>query len=126
MIDANALAGYRRAIARRGQPVIVRRVNGDAPNTATFDARVPAIVMDYVAKQPVAGVKPEGDITLGARNVILLEDDLRQKRFPLPVTKNDKVIVLGIEGEDEELNIMELDPNKRRIAGAIDIVAEGA
>jgi hypothetical protein len=82
--------------------------------------------MDYVAKQPVADVKPEGDITLGARNVILLEDDLRQKRFPLPVTKNDKVIVLGAEGEDEELNIMEFDPNKRRIAGAIDIVAEGA
>ena len=64
--------------------------------------------MDYVAKQPVADVKPEGDITLGARNVILLEDDLRQKRFPLPVTKNDKVIVLGAEGEDEEFNIMEL------------------
>jgi hypothetical protein len=106
--------------------VIVRRVNGDAPNTATFDARVLAIVMDYVAKQPVADVKPEGNITLGARNVILLEDDLRQKRFPLPVTKNDKVIVLGVEGEDEELNIMEFDPNKRRIAGAIDIVAEGA
>ena len=43
MIDANAVAGYRRAIARRGQPVIVRRVNGDVPNTATFDARVQAI-----------------------------------------------------------------------------------
>lgn len=124
-IDQNILAGYRRAIERRGQPVIVRRINGDAPNAASFDARVHAIVMDYVPKTPVADEKPEGGITLGGRNVIVLEGDLRDKRFPLPVIKNDKVILLGRDGAGEELNIIELDPNRRRIAGAVDIVAEG-
>lgn len=121
-MDANALAGYRRAIARRGQWVIVRRIAGDAPSAATFDACVRAIVMDYVPKEPVSDLKPEGGVTLGARNIILIEKDLRDKHFPLPVGKNDKVVLLGA---DEELNIMALDPNRRGIAGAVDIVAQG-
>ena len=132
-MNLNALAGYRRAIAARGIPVIVRRIAGDAPNTATFDAKVRAIVMDYQPKQPVGDVKPEGAITLGARNVIVIEADLRAKHFPLPVTKNDKVVLnpdrcwlgTGAANGDQELNIMALDPHKRGIAGAIDIVAEG-
>jgi hypothetical protein len=120
VIDQTAIAGYRRAMARRGEPVIVRRVNGIAPNAAIFDANVTGIVMDYLAKGDVLTVQPEGGITLGARNVIVLESDLVAARFPLPVTKNDKVVVQG-----EELNIISVDPSKRGIAGALDIVAEG-
>jgi hypothetical protein len=131
--DPNAVAGYRRALARRGQQVIVRRISGDAPNAVTFDARVAAIVMDYQPKQPVSEIKPEGGITLGARNVIVLTADLVAARFPLPVTKNDKVVTnpsaallgRGTAAGDEELNIIAVDPYKRGIAGAIDIVAEG-
>jgi len=120
MRNANALAGYRRAIAARGEPVIVRRINGTAPDVATFDAQVTAIVMDYLPRPPVADVKPEGEVTLGARNIIVLDEDLKRARFPLPITKNDKVVVRG-----EELNIASVDPSKRGVAGAWDIVAMG-
>jgi hypothetical protein len=120
MTDANAVAAYRRALARRGEPVIVRRIDGTAPNTAVFDAAVTAIVMDYIPRTPVADFRPEGAVTLGARNIIVLTDDLDRARFPLPVAKNDKVVVRG-----EELNIVSVDPSKRGIAGALDIVAMG-
>jgi hypothetical protein len=40
MSDPAILAGYRRALARRGQPILVRRVTGDAPRAATYDAAV--------------------------------------------------------------------------------------
>lgn len=131
--DPNALAGYRRAFLKRGQTVLVRRVSGAAPNSATFDARVTAIVMDYVPKSPVDNLQPEGAVTLGSRNVIVIADDLAQANFPLPVIKNDKIVINAVEAQlgggskagDEELNIINVDPNKRGVAGAIDIVAEG-
>jgi hypothetical protein len=134
MSDPNAVAGYRRMLARRGQPVIVRRINGDAPNVGLFEARVPAVVMDYQPKPPVGSVKPEGDITLGGRNVIVMANDLAALRFPLPLQKNDKVVVnpdpsqlgTGVANGDEELNVVAVDPYKRSIGGAIDLVAEGA
>ena len=119
-MDPNALAGYRRALARRGVSVTVRRITGEAPNATTFDATVTALVMDYVPKAPVADVRPEGEITLGARNVIVLADDLAAASFPLPVQKHDKVVVDG-----EELDVMSVDPNKRGIADAIELVAQG-
>lgn len=131
--DSNVQAGYRRMLARRGQWVIVRRVTGDAPNSVTFNAMVLADVQDYESKAPVSDVKPEGGITLGARNVILLGCDLSAASFALPVTKNDKIVLnqnyallgKGTASGDEELNIIAVDANKRGIAGAIDIVAEG-
>ena len=119
-MDANALAGYRRALNRRGVAVTVRRITGEAPNTTTIDASVTAIVMDYLTKPPVADVQPEGAITLGARNIILLTDDLAAANFPLPVQKHDKVVVAG-----EELDVMSVDPNKRGIADAIELIAQG-
>lgn len=131
--DPNVQAGYRRMLKRRGLWVIVRRVTGDAPNVTTFNATVLADVQDYVPKSAVSDIKPEGGITLGARNVILLGCDLTDLGFQLPVTKNDKIVLnasstalgSGVDNGDEELNIMAADANKRAIAGAIDIVAEG-
>jgi hypothetical protein len=132
-VDPSVQAGYRRMLARRGQWVIVRRISGDAPSTTVFNAMVLADVQDYQPKTPVSEVKPEGGITLGARNVILLAADLAAASFVLPVTKNDKIVLnpssaslgKGTANGDEELNIMIVDANKRLIAGAIDIVAEG-
>jgi hypothetical protein len=138
--DANALAGYRRAIAVRGQLLIVRRITGDPPGAVTTtDAKVSGIVMDYVAKKELAASLElrrgfdEGGITFGARNVIVLADDLTDAGFALPVAKNDKIVLNadpaqlgnGTAAGDEELNILSVDPWKRGIAGAIDIVAEG-
>jgi hypothetical protein len=55
------------------------------------------------------------------RLIIVLSDDLAAKNFPLPLRKNDKALVQG-----EWLNIENLDPSKRGIAGAIEIHAKGA
>ncbi len=125
--DPSILAGYRRAFARRGQPVLVRRVSGDAPNVATFDAAVTAIVMSYTPQPDVMAVKPEGGITQGDRLVIVLADDLANERFPLPVAKNDKIVLLdpvsGVQGE--VLNVTDPDPYKRALGGAIELKAEG-
>lgn len=131
---ANAVAAYRRAIAARGdQRVIVRRISGAAPNTARTDAKVGAIVMDYLPKTPVGGDAAAAAITLGARTVIVIAADLRAARFPLPLLKNDKIVLNpdaaqlgnGTAAGDEELNIMSVDANKRGVAGAIEIAAEG-
>ena len=105
MIDANAVAGYRRALARRGQPVIVRRVNGDAPNTATFDARCWRSSWIMWPSSQSRTSSPRAT-SRSAPAMSSCWTTISPKRFPLPVTKNDKVIVLGVEGEDEELNII--------------------
>jgi hypothetical protein len=134
MIDPNAVDGYRRAIAVRGQLLIVRRITGNPPGTVTTtNAKVRGIVRNYMPKQPVSDQRPEGGVTLGAREVMVLASDLQGAGFPLPVAKNDKVVLnmnpaqlgMGTTNGDEELNIMSVDPWTRGIAGAIDIVAEG-
>lgn len=120
IFSQQALAGYRRAIHARGEFVTVRRISGVAPNATVFNANVRAIVMDYKPQTPVMKVDPEGAVTLGARTIIVLDADLRDASYPLPISKNDKVVVRG-----EELNIMSVDPNTRNVAGAVEIVAEG-
>src|SRR5690349_12289742 len=93
--DLNALTSYRRAFARRARWIKLRRVTGQAGQGAGFfDAVVQAIVDDYVSEPPVGTTRREGAITQGGRRVIVLSDDLAAKRFPLPVRKNDKVILL--------------------------------
>lgn len=132
-IDQNIQAAYRRALARRGRFVTVRRVGGNAPNAGTFDATVLAIVQGYIQEKPVYEVEREGSITQGARRVIVLQDDLAQKHFPLPVIKNDKVIVADdVENPSpaalaagESLNVISVDPFKRALAGAVEILAFG-
>ncbi len=143
MTNPNAVAGYKRAMAIRGRWVILRRVTGQAPNAATFDATVNAIVTDYKTEAPVMAVKREGAITQGGRNIIILTDDLTAARFPLPVKKNDKLILLEDQAqgagqvaivladgrtvyEGDQLNVTDPDPSKRRVAGAEDFMAVGA
>jgi hypothetical protein len=142
MLDPNAQAGYERALEARGKPVIVVRESGVAPNVAIFQAQVLAIIADYKAQTPIGETKPEGGITMGARSVIVLAHYLREKKFPLPLQKNDKVILLDEEQTDpsqqaeaqpdgttlyqiETLNVMSADPYTRAIAGAIELMAEG-
>jgi hypothetical protein len=133
--NPNAVEGYRRAIKARGDiKVILRRVTGNAPNNSTLIAKVGAIMMDYIAETPIGGGGTvEAAITIGGRRVIVLADDLRKARFPLAVLKNDQVIINpnpaqlgnGSTKGDEALNVISVDPNKRRIAGAIELIAQG-
>src|ERR1051326_1329354 len=107
MLNPNAQAAYQRARDRVGVPVTFQRVNGNAPNTNTVSANVVAVVRDYapdfreVARTGYGSSSP-GAITQGDREVIVLEQDLADQRFPLPVKKNDKIVVVGT---GEQLNI---------------------
>lgn len=124
MVDLNAQAGYRRAIARTGETVTFQRISGQPGQGATIlpigGATVQAIVNSYQVEAPVMGVKREGAITLGDRRIIVLADDLAQAGFPLPLRKNDRVVVQG-----ETLNIETVDPSTRSFGGAIELRAKG-
>lgn len=130
MSDAAALSTYRRAIARRGREVTFRRISGEAPNTSTFEATVRALVQTYAAAPPLAAFAGEGEVSKGERRIIVLDEDLAAKHFPLPLAKNDKAFVDGIAREDGrarpiELNIMSADAWTREIAGATVCQAAG-
>lgn len=125
MVDLGAQEGYRRAIARRGEQVTFQRIVGYAPNPVTVlpaggGATVNAIVMKYQPTQSIGGFAGGDAITEGDRTLIVLGDDLLQAGFPLPLQKNDKVIVQG-----ELMNIERVDPSTRGVAGAWELVALG-
>jgi hypothetical protein len=124
MIDTNALEGYRRAIARRGESVTFQRITGQAPNVTVLPAgggaTVQAIVTHYQPTSPIGGFAGPDAITEGDRSIIVLSDDLTAAGFPLPLQKNDKVVVQG-----ELMNIERVDPSTRGIAGAWELVALG-
>lgn len=132
MSDPEALAAYRDAFAQAGgQPVIFRRVSGQAPNTAKFDAQVTAIFRAYQPATAIGGtVVRSAEITEGLREFIVLSADLAAANFPLPLAKNDKIvpgtIVNGsfVPG-NEQFNITEVDPGTRIYAGAIEGKAVG-
>jgi hypothetical protein len=134
--DPSIVAAYRRAFARQGVavPVTLTRITGFAPNTATVSADIVAIVRDYmpdttaVAETGFAAGK-QGAITQGDRMIIVMIDDLAQKRFPLPVRKNDRLTLrsdaghLGASGD--VLNVVAVDALKRAAGGAIELKAAG-
>lgn len=133
MVDQNALAGYRRALARAGgQTITFRRVSGQAPNVATFDATVTAIFRDYVPTTPVGASTRNAAITEGLHEFIVLECDLVDARFPVPLRKNDRILLgyddgswSGFPEPGVLFNITEVDYGKRIFAGAIEGRAVG-
>lgn len=127
MVDANAQAGYRRAIARTGETVTFQRISGQSGQgagatilPAPDGATVQAIVNSFQVEAPVMGVKREGAITLADRRIIVLAEDLQEAGFPLPLRKNDRVVVQG-----ETLNIETVDLSTRGFGGAIEAKAKG-
>lgn len=123
--DQNAKAAYRRALHRAGQDVTVQRWTGQAPNRTVTQATVKAFVQkdmaDFraVARTDYSSSK-QGAITQDDIHVLLLADDLADQGFPLPVQKDDKVVVQG-----KTLNVDIADPNTRIFAGAIDLTVTG-
>jgi hypothetical protein len=128
--DRNAVAAYRRMLARTGQAVLFRRVSGQAPNVATTDAVVLAVFRAYQPTAPIGSGAKSGAISEGLREFIVLQADLAEQRFPLPLRKNDRIIP-GTMVDDsfvpgtELFNITEVDPGTRIVAGAIAGKAEG-
>ena len=128
-IDTAINGAYERAFARLGVAVSVtfKRVTGFAPNAVTTQsAAVMAVVRNYqpdttsVAQTGYATTK-QGAITEGDRMIIVMVTDLQAAGFPLPLRKNDKVIM----DTGDELNITDVDSWKRAAAGAIELKAAG-
>lgn len=123
--DPEFLAAYRAALMRNGQPVTFVRNIGVAPHIRQVSATVTARVMTYTSDTDSVSrtdfsERKLGAITQGDRKLIVLCMDLYLAGFPVPLVKNDKAIVNG-----ETLNITEVDPNTRQLAGAIELVATG-
>jgi hypothetical protein len=103
MADADRiLADYRRAFARIGETVAVRRYS-DENTYSDIDAL--ARVTDYDPRELI------GSIVQGGRKVICLVDTLSSI---LPLTVADKIVVRG-----KELAIKGIDDNSRRVAGTL-------
>ena len=125
-LDDSAVRAYRDALTRVGRTVTLQRVTGTAPRTFSFSADVQAVVRDYQsfpqgAQRTGRSENDPGGITQGLRHVIVLAADLQAKRFPLPVRKNDKLILNG----GDKLTVVEVDAEKRSIAGAIELTLAG-
>lgn len=124
--DPSIVAAYRSGFARRAKPVKVTRVTGVAPNAVPFSVVVSAIVSNYtpdttVVEQTGYATSKMGAITQGDRIVLLMGADLRDKGFPLPMQKHDKI---ELDGGDV-LDVVEIDAEKRALADAIELKAVG-
>jgi hypothetical protein len=123
-IDPAAQAAHRRALQRRGEPVTVERLSGTAPNVVYFHANVVAFISDDRddVQQPSRagyGGSALGSLTQTNRDIIMMAADLVAARFPLPLQKNDKIILCN----GDKLNIVRVDAHKRIRAGAIEATA---
>lgn len=99
---------YRRDMEEIGEKVIIRRYFGTGTNRNKFEVEILARVIGYGPQELV------GTIQQGDQKLIILVKDLETFQFPLPLIKNDKVIVRG-----KELNIEAADGNTRRINGKL-------
>lgn len=126
MIDYAQQAAHRRWIQRTGELVTIRRISGTAPRTVSFSVEVYANIQTYApdSVQPSeAGYSPSqlGGITQNDRKLIIVAQDLANARFPLPVQKNDKIVLAN----GDVLNVTGVDEHKRQLAGAIELTAAG-
>ncbi|QXX74241.1 hypothetical protein [Methylovirgula sp. HY1] len=126
-IDPSAEAGHRRAFAKRGIRITVERISGMSPATVSFFAEVTALVQNYTPDGAAAsrtgyGAGAPGGISQGDRTIIVMATDLAERRFPLPLAKNDRITLVTT---GERLNVVKVDPDKRAMAGAIELTAAG-
>jgi len=99
---------YRRFVNEVGEEIIVRRYFGTGTNRSKFEVNVMARVVGYGPQELV------GTIVQGDQKLIVMVEDLETFQFPLPLVKNDKVVVRG-----KELNVEAPDGNTRRIKGEL-------
>jgi hypothetical protein len=126
-IDENAKAAFRRALHKTGVRVIFRRISGQAgvgSGVTTRDCPVTAIFRSYMAATPIGGSLAPDSITEGDRQFMVLEDDLLDGGFPVPLLKNDRIVFS--ESSNETFNIVDIDYGTRRAAGVIEGRARGA
>lgn len=99
------LADYKRAMARVGEDIAVRRFSGPASARTYVDTTVRARVVGYEPHELVGAIK-QGD-----RKVVALVDALSAV---LPVTTADALVVRG-----KPLAIEAVDDSTRRVDGVL-------
>ncbi len=126
--DPGIVAGYRRAMVRRGFAATIQRINGEAPRTALVSAEaIPVVVLDERA-DPTAGTGTGygsgdvGGLPQQSRTMLVMVADLEAARFPLPLAKNDRVLLTE---SGELLNITDVDAEKRALGGCIELKVAG-
>lgn len=73
------------------ETIVVRRYTGTGTNRPKFEVSVRASSRRY------HGTELIGSIVQGDQQVLILVEDLIQKKFALPMTTNDKVVISGKE-----------------------------
>jgi hypothetical protein len=99
---------YQRMLEEIGEKVLIRRYFGTGNNRSKFEVEVRARIVGYIASELV------GTIIQGDQKAILLQEDLLIFQFPLPLMKNDKIVVKG-----KERNIESADGDSRKIGGEL-------
>lgn len=99
---------YRRAFDSYGEEVLIRRYFGTGASRSKFEVKVRARISSYTPQELV------GTIIQGDEKVIVLVEELKVRQFPLPLVRNDKVVLEG-----RELNIEAPDMNTRKIGNEL-------
>ena len=126
MVDVSAQSALRNMIAQIGESVTFQRISGVAPNATVLSVEIMARVRGYSPEsaevsQTGYAAAQAGSITQTDRKVIVVAADLAAAGFPLPVLKNDKVIL----ADNTKSNVTMIDAHKRSFSGGIELtVAE--
>jgi hypothetical protein len=127
MADPALQAFTAQGVYRAGVAVTFQRLT--AAGVVTASAQVTALVRNALAdttgpaEAGYSTSKPDA-ITQEDRQIIVMSADLAALGFPLPLQKTDRVLIPDATGEVCE--VIRIDPYKRALAGAIEIVATGA
>ena len=108
-----------RQLDAHGETVAIRRYSGTPGSRTSTDYSARARVTEF---QPAELI---GNITQGARKVIVCADDLVTAGFTFPLVPggSDKIVVRG-----KEMTVTAVDDNTRRVQGtliALDVAVNG-
>jgi hypothetical protein len=103
---AEIRAHYRAAFAQIGEQVTLRRETVSPPVEA---AGVWARLVGFTPDELASGVDQ------GERKVLLLAEDVETSGFPLPLLKDDLIVLAG----DTKLGMIAIDDCSRRVAGML-------
>lgn len=126
-VDRSAQAFHRAAIHRVGSPVQFQRLSGAGVNVVTRSVDAIAALRDALPNTTAPaetgyGASSPDAISQSDRTLVVMDDELREKGFPMPLAKDDKVLLADT---GDLTTITRVDAAKRRLAGAIEVTITG-